>query len=344
MYSQGKSKSLSRQRLGDRDSTLSSAPLYPLRFKPIFKAAIWGGRRLAEMFPHAPAEGPIGEAWLLSDHGDEVSVIADGRLAGTTLRELMRDRREELLGPSLAHYDTFPLLLKIIDARENLSVQVHPDDALAQSLAKVPRGKTEAWVVLHAEPGSRIYAGLKPGVDQSRLEQAIANGTVVDCLHSFEPTVGDCVYLPAGTVHALGAGITIFEVQQTSDTTYRLHDWNRIDAKTGRPRQLHVEEAITCVNFDSRPIMPVRGKQPTDGDVKFMQCDYFDIWWTSEPPGECFERTERARVLLCLAGETTLRRGTTGTHFQPFDVVLVPPGKTIHTSREAVTLLDIWPL
>ena len=151
----------------------------------------------------------------------------------------MRDRREELLGPSLAHHETFPLLLKFIDAREPLSVQVHPNDELAQTLAGVPRGKTEAWVVLHAEPGSRIYAGLKDGVDRPRLGAAIADGTAADCLHSFEPKrAGDCVFLPAGTVHALGGGITIFEVQQTSDTTYRLFDWNRVDAKTGRPREL----------------------------------------------------------------------------------------------------------
>src|SRR4051812_40916345 len=123
----------------------------PLRFNPIFKSAIWGGRVLADLFPNAPTEGPIGEAWVLSDQGENVSVIADGPLRGTTLRELLRDRRTELLGPSLAHHETFPLLLKFIDARENLSVQVHPDDELAQSLAAVPRGKTEAWVVLHAE-------------------------------------------------------------------------------------------------------------------------------------------------------------------------------------------------
>ena len=118
-------------------------------------------------------------------------------------------------------------------------MQVHPNDELAQKLAGVPRGKTEAWVVLHAEPGSRIYAGLKEGVDRPRLERAIADGTVADCLHSFEPKpAGDCIYLPAGTVHALGGGITIFEVQQTSDTTYRLFDWNRVDAKTGKSREL----------------------------------------------------------------------------------------------------------
>jgi mannose-6-phosphate isomerase len=240
---------------------MNSPSLYPLRFEPIFKPAIWGGRKLAGMFPSAPAEGPIGEAWLLSDQGDNVSVVADGPLKGTTLRELMRTRREELLGPSLVHHETFPLLLKIIDARENLSVQVHPNDELAHSLAGVSRGKTEAWVVLHAEPGSRIYAGLKIGVDRPRLEKAIADGTVADHLHSFEPAVGDCIFLPAGTVHALGGGITVFEVQQTSDTTYRIFDWNRVDAKTGKGRELHIAASLECVNFGAGPVHPMKSRR-----------------------------------------------------------------------------------
>src|SRR5262249_38220928 len=157
-----------------------------LRFEPIFKSALWGGRRLAELFPGAPAEGPVAEAWVLSDQGDDVSRVAEGPLAGTTLRELMRERREELLGQPLAHHETFPLLLKFIDARESLSVQVHPDDMLAEALADVPRGKTEAWVVLHAEPGSRIYAGLREGVGRTELERAVAWGHAADCLHSFQ--------------------------------------------------------------------------------------------------------------------------------------------------------------
>src|SRR5581483_9365793 len=175
-------------------------------------------------------------------------------LPGMTLRELLSVGRVELLGPWLARHDRFPLLLKYIDARESLSVQVHPNDELARSIAGAPRGKSEAWVVVHAEPGSRIYAGLNEGVDRARLERAVADGTVVECLHSFEAVVGDCIYLPAGTVHALGAGVTVFEVQQTSDITYRLYDWDRVDAKTGRPRDLHIDTALACVDFARGPV------------------------------------------------------------------------------------------
>src|SRR5262245_1421266 len=194
-------------------------PLYPLRFTPIFKSAIWGGRRLAQLFPNAPAEGPIAEAWLVSDVDNNVSIVADGPLAGTTLRELMQTRRAEL---GLSRHESFPLLVKIIDAREPLSVQVHPTDEQAKELAGQRPGKTEAWYILHAEPGAKVYAGFKPGVDRTEFFKAFQAGRIEETLHSFEAKAGDCIFLRAGTVHAAGGGLTIFEVQQTSDITFRL--------------------------------------------------------------------------------------------------------------------------
>jgi mannose-6-phosphate isomerase len=319
-----------------------------LRFPPIFKPAIWGGRRLAGMFPGAPAEGLIGEAWVLSDHGDDVSVVADGPLKGTTLRELMRTRRDELLGPSLAHYDTFPLLMKFIDARDNLSVQVHPNDDLAQTLASVPRGKTEAWLVLHAEPGSRIYAGLKNGVDRRRFEQAVADGTVADCLHSFEPRrAGDCIFLPAGTVHALGGGITVFEVQQTCDTTYRLFDWNRVDTKTGWPRELHVERALASTDFARGPVKPttpevVEGPGVT---VRTVESPYFMVRHTTLESPFRFDGFAECRTVIALRGGGAIRHETRTTPLKLFVPVLVPPGQPIEVLPDGkVSFLVIRPL
>ncbi|HEX4589067.1 MAG TPA: type I phosphomannose isomerase catalytic subunit [Gemmataceae bacterium] len=314
---------------------MSKPALYPLRFEPIFKPAIWGGRKLAEMFPNAPAEGPIGEAWLLSDQGENVSVVADGPLKGTTLRELMRDRREELLGPSLARHETFPLLLKIIDARENLSVQVHPDDRLAGRLAGAPRGKSEAWIVMNAEPGSRIFAGLKPGVDRLRLEAAIAKGTVADCLHSFEPVAGDCIYLQAGTIHALGGGITVFEVQQTCDITYRLFDWDRVDATTGNPRDLHIEKALACTNFTIGPVNPVVSgernipPQPIGGapilnvwTTTLLRRPYFGLEQCTVTKGPF--RHALTGLFVAVEGTATIECGDWRAVIRPFDAVLVP--------------------
>jgi mannose-6-phosphate isomerase len=253
----------------------------------------------------------------------------------------MHDRRDELLGPALAHHDTFPLLLKFIDARDHLSVQVHPDDELAQTLAAVPRGKTEAWVVLHAEPGSQIFAGLKNGVGRTEFGRAVAGGHTADCLHSFEPKIGDCVFLPAGTVHALGAGLTIFEVQQTSDTTYRLFDWNRWDANTGRPRDLHVEQALACTNFERGPVHPVEAEQDSIGHgvtETLVQCDYFSLFRLSATEPTSFS-TDDCGVVIGLRGCATLHHSTGRYPFGPNEVILIPPGGTVQLLPNGLTEL-----
>jgi mannose-6-phosphate isomerase len=322
-------------------------PLCPLRFVPIFKSAIWGGRRLAEMFPGAPVEGPIGEAWVLSDQGDNVSVVADGPLKGTTLRELMQTRRHELLGDRISQHETFPLLLKFIDAREPLSVQVHPDDEFAQTYEGVARGKTEAWVVMHAEPGSRIYAGLKAGVDGGRLERAVTSGTTEDVLHSFAPRPqGDCVFLPAGTVHALGGGITVFEVQQTSDTTYRLFDWNRVDANTGRPRELHVKQALACADFARGPVAPVEPETVSGpGETsKFVESAYFMVRHSVFDSPVDLGAELGCQILLSLRGSGTLNYRGGAISVSPYLPVFIPVETPYTVEPDGpISLLDIRP-
>jgi mannose-6-phosphate isomerase len=294
--------------------------LPPLRFAPIFKSALWGGRRLADLLPGAPADGPIAEAWLLSDVGDSVSRVADGPLAGVTLRELMRDRRGELLGPDLTRHDTFPLLLKFIDARLPLSVQVHPDDTTAQRLGDGPRGKTEAWVVVSAEPGSRIWSGLKPAVGRAEFEAALRAGTVEDCLHSFEPTPGDCVFLPAGTVHAIGGGLVVFEVQQTSDITYRLYDWGRVDARTGKPRELHVRQGLASTDFSRGPVQPITA----DGNGTLVRSRYFELSRRSEVRPFAVGSPVRFTVLIGVEGGAVVRHRDGQFSLRRGDVVLLP--------------------
>jgi mannose-6-phosphate isomerase len=214
---------------------------------------VWGGRRLAAALGRPlPGDGPYGEAWLVSDHASHPSVAT----AGHTLRDLMEHDRAALLGPAAESHSCFPWLIKLLDANDWLSVQVHPDDAAAARLWPGERGKTEAWFILDAAPESRVYAGLKPGVDAARLRAALAEGTVADCLHSFTPRSGDCLFLPAGTVHAVGGGVLMAEVQQTSDATFRLYDWGRVGTD-GKPRQLHVEEALACIDWGAGPVTPV---------------------------------------------------------------------------------------
>jgi mannose-6-phosphate isomerase len=254
----------------------------PLRFRPYLRPMVWGGRGLADVLGKAlPTAEPYGEAWEISDHDSHHSVIASE--ADGTLRDLMQRERAALLGePTTA---TFPWLVKFLDACDWLSVQVHPDEQSVKHLWPGEGSKTEAWFILAARPGSRVYAGLKPGVEEKALRQSIADGTVADCLHAFEPRPGDCLFLPAGTVHAVGGGVLIAEVQQTSDATFRLFDWNRRDSQ-GRSRQLHVEEAMACIDWKAGPVSPLRaeGYPQTAGQApawsvqqSLVKCRYFHL-------------------------------------------------------------------
>lgn len=255
-------------------------PLPPLRFEPILKRHLWGGRRLGKVLDKPIGEGgDYAESWEISDHHDDVSIVADGPLAGTSLRELIRTRHRELLGPALEGATEFPLLVKFIDAHQNLSVQVHPDDEQAKRLAN-DNGKTEAWVVLDVEPGGLIYAGLKPGVSRETFSQAIDAGTIEDLLHKFTPKEGDCILIPAGTVHAIGAGILLTEIQQMSDTTFRVFDWQRT-GPDGKPRTLHIKEALEVIDFSRGPVETWKGeKTSTDGGgtrEKLASCPHFAL-------------------------------------------------------------------
>ncbi|MEQ8788125.1 MAG: class I mannose-6-phosphate isomerase [Pirellulaceae bacterium] len=249
--------------------------LYPLRFRPIYRRYLWGGRRLASLLGKPlPAGDDYAESWEVVDHGDDQSIVAAGPLEGAALGELVASHGEELLG---RHHpqNRFPLLLKFLDAQRNLSVQVHPNDEQAARLDPPDLGKTEAWVVLHAEPGSMIYAGLKRGFDRHALEREVMRGTVELCLHKFEARVGDCVFIPAGTVHALGEGLVIAEIQQASDTTFRLHDWNRV-GPDGQPRPLHIVESLEVIDYERGPVDP-QTPEPTgaSGVERLVACDKF---------------------------------------------------------------------
>ena len=215
---------------------------YPLRFRPLLKQTIWGGRRLGDQLgkPIGPGSD-YAESWELVDHGADQSIVVDGPLAGHSLSQLAKKHSQWLLGKSLASGSVgqFPLLLKYLDCNRVLSVQVHPDDAYGSKMKRPDQGKTEAWYIVAADEGSLVYAGLKPGVNETVLRDAMMAGQTDDVLHSFHPTPGDCVFIPAGTVHALGAGLLVAEIQQSSDTTFRLFDWNRVDGERKRTSTAH---------------------------------------------------------------------------------------------------------
>ena len=319
--------------------------LYPLRFEPLLRRYIWGGRRFATSLqkPLPPGED-YAESWELVDRREVQSIVRFGALQGLTLHQLCVRYGSELLGSA----DTaagFPLLFKFIDAQHDLSVQVHPDDKLAAAFDPPDRGKTEAWVVLHAEPDSLLYAGLNPGVDRQRLEKEMRLGNIESCLHRFSPCVGDCFLIPAGVVHAIGAGLLVAEIQQASDTTFRLYDWNRLDA-AGESRPLHVEQAFEAIDFDAAPV--VRQDSTTcsvvDGIESLICCDKFvlDRW--------CFEgRRElggdgRFHILSVLAGQLTISNDPAEEPLQIGETCLIPAASSPVqlTATEPVTLLDMY--
>ena len=254
--------------------------LYPLRFRPIFREYLWGGRKLGEVLRKPIGDGPhYAESWEVVDHGDDQSVVAHGDLAGMTLQQIVADHNEELFG-NHAPQPQFPLLFKYLDAQRNLSVQVHPNDEQAAQLTPPDLGKTEAWYVVDAEPGSVVYAGLKRGYDRELFAREIARGATEIALHELEVKTGDCIFIPAGTVHAIGGGLLIAEIQQASDTTYRIFDWNRL-GQDGQPRPLHVEQALPVISYDTREVAAQIPQ--TDNDTRIetiVQCDKFvlDRW------------------------------------------------------------------
>lgn len=247
--------------------------LYPLTFEPELKEKVWGGRKLAEVpGKDLPPNTPIGESWEV--HGE--SVVAMGQYAGRSLDELRKALGEDLLG-SRATGDIFPLLFKYIDASEYLSVQVHPDDEYAQAHTGYPYGKTEAWYVLHAEPDAQLVHGWKERTTADQVAAAVRENRLEDLLEYISVSPGDVVFVPAGTVHAIGSGIVLGEIQQNSDTTYRLYDWGRVGLD-GNPRDLHVEESLRTLYYDTtepHKIHPVELQQEGTTRRFLVACRYF---------------------------------------------------------------------
>jgi len=243
-------------------------PLYPLRFIPVYKDYLWGGSRIPKVFNRDMPDGIYAESWEISTHPDGSTSIANGPLAGKTLGDLLPQHKEELLG-SRVKGDDFPLLIKLIDARDALSVQVHPNDANAAAVGGDP--KTEMWYFLEGDAEAKIYCGLKPGVGKPEVLQAMEDNTFADILQTVPAQPGEAAFVPGGRVHAIGAGCLVLEIQQNSNTTYRLYDWGRTDAE-GNARELHIDKALQVIGWENNadPRCEVRG-------TTIESCDYFQL-------------------------------------------------------------------
>jgi mannose-6-phosphate isomerase len=293
-----------------------------------------------------PNDDPIGEAWILSDRDGHRSQVANGTLKGRTISQLMEQSPEQLLGKLAQRFRRFPLLLKFLDAREMLSVQVHPADAHTDLLPAGETGKTEAWVVLEAGTESRVYAGLKPGATADDLRRALTNGAVADHLVCFTPKPGDGVFLPAGTVHALGGDVVVFEVQENSDVTFRLYDWDRVDAKTGQRRGLQVDQAMACIDFTQGavgPVAPVVEETTPVWCERLFLCEHFKLWRLRGEAPFTVGAVGTPRVLVCIEGSGEIEHGGASYAVGKGDVLLLPAvvGACDFRPSIAVSLLEI---
>ena len=303
--------------------------LYPLRFHPCYFEKVWGGRKLeTSLGRQFPPDAPIGESWEVSDHPHGRSVVANGPQAGATLREMIARYGADLLGTRVFATDaeTFPLLVKYIDAQDMLSVQVHPDDAYAATHAG-EAGKTEMWYVLSADPGACLIAGLCAGVTAEQFRDALAAGDPAQLLHHMPVKTGDSIFIPSGRIHAIMPGLLVLEIQQSSDTTYRLYDWGRLGLD-GKPRELHIEQAMAVANWTDYTPHPGTGPPIVEGRNRktvLTRCQYFVV--------EKYDLLDERRfhsdggsfsILNCVAGSGELHwdGGSETLHFG--DSLLLP--------------------
>ena len=334
------------QAVDDREGALSQALLYPLRFEPIYQYRLWGGRHLANWLTAPLPSSPIGEAWLLSDRDDHQSCVSNGSLKGRTIGQLLQQFPKQMLGKLAGRFRRFPLLLKFLDVHEMLSVQVHPTKANKNLLPAGESAKTEAWMVLEAGTESRIYAGLKPDTTEADLRRALTNGTVADYLACLTPKPGDAVFLRAGTVHSLGGDLVVFEIQQNSDVTFRLYDWDHIDAKTGKPRALQVDKAMACIDFAEGPVTRVTPVVETTTPVereRLFDCEHFLLWRLRGESPFTVGALDVPRVLVCIGGDGQVEYGGATYAVVKGDVFLLPAmiGACTFRPRSTVNLLEI---
>jgi len=292
---------------------------YPLKFKPIYKQRIWGGQKLRKVFgKDIPIGEKIGESWEIADLPEDKSIITNGELAGQTLgwaiekypKEIMRN--EDFSGP-------FPLLIKFLDARDVLSVQVHPDAETCRRLGK-GEPKTECWYIVSTEPGAVIYKGLKKGVTKEKFAEAIKKGTAAQTLAKVPVKAGECYFLSAGTVHSIGAGILIAEIQTPSDTTYRVFDWSRVD-DSGKARELHITEALESIHFDVADDNP-----PVTTAGRLADCEYFKVDKANQAGGsEAILSAGEMKIIIIISGGGTISAGEGKiVEFKTGETLLIP--------------------
>src|SRR6266576_290242 len=304
----------------------------PVVFEPIIKERIWGGHNLAASFgKKLPANKRIGESWEIVVRPEAQSIVREGPLAGRSLHDLWVNFREKLFG-AVSDAPRFPLLIKLLDAQEKLSLQVHPPPEIAESLGG--EAKTEFWYVVAAEPNAEIFVGFRKSTTRDQFENALNSGTVADCVHAIRMKSGDAMFLPSGRFHAIGAGNLLVEVQQNSDTTYRVFDWNRVEDQ-GERRQLHVGQALQCIDFND-----VAPKLITPKGELLARHQLFEVQKWNPKSARDIAPIGQFAIVLCLSGAMQCA----GVDFTPGESFLVPASlqdRSIHPRGEGTSLLRV---
>lgn len=300
--------------------------LYPLKFEPIYKTRIWGGNRLSLFGKHAENLPNIAESWELSGVAGDESVVANGVLAGNTLPELIEVYMDELVGKKV--FDdfgtVFPLLIKLIDANDDLSIQVHPDDALAAERHN-SFGKTEMWYALEGEKDAMLISGFIQGVDKSVYLNHLQAGTLETVLQKTPVEKGDVFFIPAGRVHAIGKGCLVAEIQQTSDVTYRLFDFNRVDAN-GEPRELHTDLALDAINYEPSDDNKIHPEPQPNTPCELVKCNYFttNVIQLTDRVQRDYYRLDSFVIYLCTQGSVEIQYANGSEIMTKGDTVLIP--------------------
>lgn len=302
----------------------------PITFSPIYMTRVWGGRSLETTYQRSlPDDQPYGESWEMTDREDEQSIVSEGHFSGKTLHELWTQHRDELFGEGLTG-ERFPLLIKILDARDDLSIQVHPPQKIASSLGGEP--KTEMWYIADCDPEAKLYIGFKEGVTCEEFETSLRDGTVEDKVHAVQANVGESIFIPSGRLHAIGAGFLIYEIQQNSDTTYRVFDWNRVGLD-GAPRDLHIDQSMKSIDFDD--FEP--GMDEPDGKTLAI-CDYFVVDQLAASKGDAITNpVDYFSIISVVSGslESAEKR-----NFNAGDSFILPKGGTPLTASSDATILQ----
>ncbi len=301
--------------------------LYPLKFEPVLKEKVWGGNTLVTRFNKKPTGSlHIGESWELSAVADNQSIIKNGFLAGNNIEELIEVYMGDITGDSIFEKFgiEFPLLIKFIEAKEDLSIQVHPTNAIAKKRHQA-YGKTEMWYILESEKGSKIYTGFKKGVTKEMYQESLNKGNLADLLNVEKPEAGDTFFTPAGRVHAIGAGVVLVEIQQTSDITYRVFDWNR--NRSGKEkRELHTELALDTIDFNATGINKIRKEPEFNKTENLVNCEFFNtniIRFNNSIKKEYYFNDSFV-VYICIDGGFLIRWDETYEKVSKGETVLLP--------------------